>query len=122
MLAFDSSFNLLDHKYETTTDYTRPHLVLKGGYLYMTYDRPAIGAYLHKYLVQNTTGIYQQSGSINTIQVFPNPFSTQTTLQIDSPLHNATLTVENCFGQTVVQVKSISGRGEPLTPLPVLVL
>ncbi|MBI3501190.1 MAG: T9SS type A sorting domain-containing protein [Bacteroidetes bacterium] len=40
----------------------------------------------------------------------PNPFSTQTTLQTAIPLHNATLTVDNCFGQTVAQIKNISGQ------------
>ena len=37
------------------------------------------------------------------MQLFPNPFSAQTTLQTDIPLHNATLTVYNCFGQAVKQ-------------------
>jgi len=40
----------------------------------------------------------------------PNPFSIQTTLQTDNPLHNATLTVDNCFGQTVAQIKNINGQ------------
>jgi agmatine deiminase len=47
-------------------------------------------------------------GGINMIQVFPNPFSSQTTLQIDVPLHNATVILENCFGQTAIQIKNIS--------------
>jgi hypothetical protein len=40
----------------------------------------------------------------------PNPFSTQTTLHAGIPLHNATLTVDNCFGQTVKQIKNIRGQ------------
>jgi len=28
----------------------------------------------------------------------------------DNLLHNATLTVDNCFGQTVTQIKNISGQ------------
>jgi len=40
---------------------------------------------------------------------FPNPFSAQTTLQTDNLLHNATLTIYNSFGQTVKQIKNISG-------------
>jgi len=35
------------------------------------------------------------------ISVFPNPFSIQTTLHTDNLLHNATLTIYNCYGQTV---------------------
>ncbi len=46
----------------------------------------------------------------NFISIFPNPFSLQTTLQIDFPLQNATLTVSNCFGQAVMQLKNISGQ------------
>ena len=45
-----------------------------------------------------------------SLNIFPNPFSTQTTLQTDNFLHNATLTVDNCFGQTVLQIKNISGQ------------
>jgi hypothetical protein len=41
---------------------------------------------------------------------FPNPFISQTVLQTDQPFHNATLTVNNCFGQTVKQIKHISGQ------------
>jgi hypothetical protein len=48
--------------------------------------------------------------SKNKILITPNPFSAQTTLQIDNLLHNATLTVYNCFGQTVRQIKNISGK------------
>lgn len=48
--------------------------------------------------------------SSNTFIVYPNPFSLQTTLQTDNSFHNATLTVYNCFGQTVKQIKNISGQ------------
>jgi hypothetical protein len=44
------------------------------------------------------------------LKIFPNPFSTQTIFQTDIPLHNATLMVNNCFGQTVVLIKNISGQ------------
>jgi hypothetical protein len=42
--------------------------------------------------------------------IFPNPFSVYTVLQTNNPFHNATLTVDNCFGQTVAQIKNISGQ------------
>lgn len=44
------------------------------------------------------------------IFVSPNPFCTQTVLQTDNLLHNATLTIYNSFGQTVKQIKNISGQ------------
>ena len=55
------------------------------------------------------TGIneYQYSFSFT---IFPNPFSAETTLQTNNLLKNATLTVYNCFGQTVAQIKNISGQ------------
>ncbi len=55
------------------------------------------------------TGIADMKNSF-TINIFPNPFSAQTTLYTANPLNNATLTVDNCFGQTVAQIKNISGQ------------
>ena len=46
----------------------------------------------------------------NQFNLFPNPFSIETTLQTAEQLKNATLTVDNCFGQTVAQIKNISGQ------------
>jgi len=54
--------------------------------------------------------------SINEINVkdifsiFPNPFSAQTTLQIDKGFKNATLSVYNSFGQQVKKIENISGQ------------
>lgn len=44
------------------------------------------------------------------IYTYPNPFSFQTILQSTVPLNNATLTLDDCLGQTVKQIKSISGQ------------
>lgn len=59
--------------------------------------------------LSNVLGIADENNS-NAINIFPNPFSTQTTLQSNILFHNATLTVYNCFGQTVAQIKNISGQ------------
>lgn len=56
------------------------------------------------------TGINSLDFLNNNIKIYPNPFSSQTTLQTDNLLHNATLTVDNYFGQTVKQIKNISGQ------------
>lgn len=57
------------------------------------------------------TGINTYEQNMNRkVHVFPNPFSAQTTLQTDNPVHNATLTVYNCFGQTVSQINNLSGK------------
>ncbi|MBI4929752.1 MAG: T9SS type A sorting domain-containing protein [Bacteroidetes bacterium] len=59
--------------------------------------------------ITNLLGI--QTNSINNIfLIYPNPFYSSTTLQTDNSLHNATLTVYNCFGQMVKQLKNINGQ------------
>ena len=45
-----------------------------------------------------------------SFQIYPNPFSTQTTIQVDEVLKDATLTIFNLFGQKVKQTKNISGK------------
>ena len=54
------------------------------------------------------TGIEDKQQLSEELILYPNPFSTQTTLQTHKFLNNATLTVYNCFGQTVKQIKNIS--------------
>ncbi|MBI4931673.1 MAG: T9SS type A sorting domain-containing protein [Bacteroidetes bacterium] len=46
----------------------------------------------------------------NIISIYPNPFSTQTTLQTDKFFKNATLTVYNLYGQTVKQIDNLAGQ------------
>jgi len=52
----------------------------------------------------------QINSSTEIFNLYPNPFSSLTTLQTDKLLANATLTVYNSFGQTVQQIKNISGQ------------
>ncbi len=67
----------------------------------------------------NLTGVYKLDPATASIpeittndqlNVFPNPFSSETTLQTIKPLKNATLTMENCFGQTVKHIEHLSGQ------------
>lgn len=44
------------------------------------------------------------------ITMFPNPFSGQTTLRTAKQLTNATLTINNCFGEIGKQIKNINGQ------------
>jgi photosystem II stability/assembly factor-like uncharacterized protein len=46
----------------------------------------------------------------NSITIYPNPFSTQTILQTEKTLANATLTLYNSLGQQVKQIINISGQ------------
>ena len=50
----------------------------------------------------------------SNIKTFPNPFYLSTTLLSDELLNNATITIDNCFGSTVKQIKNISGRSVTL--------
>lgn len=45
-----------------------------------------------------------------SVSIFPNPFSSQTTLHTDHYFYDATLTVYNSFGQLVKEIKNISGQ------------
>jgi len=57
----------------------------------------------------STAGISSITRSYK-ISIYPNPFSSQTFLRTDTPLHNATLMIENVFGQVVKEIKNISGQ------------
>ncbi|NVO04210.1 MAG: T9SS type A sorting domain-containing protein, partial [Bacteroidetes bacterium] len=57
----------------------------------------------------NTVGIVETAKN-NQLAIYPNPFSSQTVLQTDNIVKNATLTVYNSFGQIVKQIKNISGQ------------
>jgi hypothetical protein len=46
----------------------------------------------------------------NAVLVYPNPFSSETTLRADADFKDATLTVYNSFGQQVKQIKNISAQ------------
>lgn len=57
--------------------------------------------------------IYAELNEINSnysFNCYPNPFSSQMTLQTNNILKNATLTIYNSFGQQVTQIKNISGQ------------
>lgn len=54
-------------------------------------------------------GLEELSGDMQ-IKTYPNPFSTQTTLQTDKFFKDATLIIYNSFGQQVKQIKNISGK------------
>jgi hypothetical protein len=57
-----------------------------------------------------TVGVTEKDNDKFEIKIFPNPFSSLTVLQTDNLFKNATLTVCNLFGQTVKQIKNISGQ------------
>ncbi len=89
VLATSSSFTIKDYAYQST-----PNACIKSGQMALGMDR-------------NTTE--------NILSVIPNPFNSSATLQTISNLKNATLTICNSYGQTVMQVKNISGQTVPIS-------
>jgi hypothetical protein len=83
LLATSTSFTIKDYAYDST-----PNACIQSG--------------------KNILGINEISN--NTISVFPNPFTSSTTIQIDGNFQNATLTIYNSYGQPLKQVKNISGN------------
>ena len=57
-----------------------------------------------------TAGVTENNFPDSFVNIYPNPFSTQTTLQTGKFLKNASLTVYNSFGQTVKQIHNLSGQ------------
>jgi hypothetical protein len=74
-----------------------------------TLDANGGGGVLKRPLSEMISGI-NEINIANSISIFPNPFSSTTTLQTDEFFKNATLTVHNSLGQTVKQIKNISGQ------------
>lgn len=56
-----------------------------------------------------SSGIDKQEAE-NKLTIFPNPFSTHSVLKSEHFLENVTLTMDNVFGETVRQIKNISGH------------
>jgi len=56
-----------------------------------------------------TTGV-EETNFTSSIDVFPNPFSTQITLQTYNSLNNATFKMVNAMSETVVKIENINGQ------------
>lgn len=56
------------------------------------------------------TGVTTIEMENHSFRFYPNPFSVQTTMNMDNSLHNATLTLVNYLGQTVKKINNISGQ------------
>lgn len=62
-------------------------------------------------LASSSTGLFENNqGNLYSFSVFPNPFSSQSILQSNIPLTNATITVNNYLGQTVTQLEYVNGK------------
>jgi hypothetical protein len=60
--------------------------------------------------LSGTVGIEEMQQNTDNIQIFPSPFSYETVLQSAKPLNNASLIIENIFGQKVFHLNNLSGN------------
>jgi hypothetical protein len=84
LLATSTSFSIKDYAYQSI-----PNACIQSG--------------------QTTLGTTETANKTN-FSVIPNPFISSTTIQTIGNLKNATLTIYNSYGQTLKQVKNISGQ------------
>lgn len=83
LLPMASSFTVKDYAYEST-----PNACIQAG--------------------KTTTGFIENTPK-KFFSIYPNPFTSRTTIRLVDNLKNATLTISNSYGQTVKQVHGISG-------------
>jgi hypothetical protein len=70
-----------------------------------------IDSYNYKNGIPNCNALSVNEAETGTvISVYPNPFSSEAALHTGRPLRNATLTLSNCLGQSVKEIKNISGE------------
>ncbi|MBI4931613.1 MAG: T9SS type A sorting domain-containing protein [Bacteroidetes bacterium] len=90
-------------------------IISNGGYLYANSSfsvGPWFNCHLPEYAFAANVPFIN---SLSELSIFPNPFSSETTLHTDNYLTNATLTLYNCFGQTVKQYNNITGHSFTLS-------
>lgn len=82
---------------------TQYGVVSNGGYLYINCTL-SVGPWFDCHLPDYAYALGVPAiSSLLEFSLFPNPFSSQTTFHTNVPLHNATLTLYNSFGQEVKQ-------------------
>jgi hypothetical protein len=89
LLATSSSFTIKDYAYQST-----PNTCIQSG---------------------QTTRAVNENSNKDIVSIFPNPFISSTTIKTINHLKNATLIIYNSFGQTLKQVKNITGQTVSLT-------
>ena len=100
-----SSVGLIEPFYTYAVDFRYRHLVClndSSGILFSSNYNSAMGCNL----IEGVNEI----NSENKVNCYPNPFSTQTTLQTNKFLNDAILIVYNSLGQQVKQINNISGH------------
>jgi hypothetical protein len=88
-----------------------------GGCIFVFQDKRSgnYDIYAHHLNSNGTTaGIIEETKSDFHLQIAPNPFAAHSTIQCDTQLQDATLTVVTIFGQKVIEQKNINGQSVDL--------
>lgn len=121
----DSTRNNMQYKYDSllAASYTQTNAInailpiqglknsmtnISGGQLSFTLQPNAVC--LFKIHIPGIIGVKENHMENKRFKVFPNPFSSSTTLKSDKPFVDANLTVYNSIGQEIKQVKNIKGQ------------
>lgn len=70
---------------------------------------------IDNFTISNVSGILENSLSFKKINIYPNPFTSSTIMEIGQIMKDATLIVYNIYGQQIKQIKNISGQKIILT-------
>jgi hypothetical protein len=113
LIKTDANGNLSWHKTFGISNYgdggSYVQQTTDGGFVVFGGGKHPTDMFLIKTDFNGISGIDDIS-QINNQIIYPNPFTTQTTLETEEFLRNATLTVDNVFGRTVKEINNISGR------------
>lgn len=60
--------------------------------------------------LDNNTGMNQMNIKNEILKIFPNPFSSSTTLQTNKVFNNAILTIYDMYGRQIKEIKNITGQ------------
>lgn len=82
--------------------------ITSGGFQ-NTYGGGTYDGFLVKFSSSALVSLEENENQIS-INIFPNPFSTETTLQINENLNDATLMIYNILGQIVIMTGNLNGN------------
>ena len=106
--------NLLDFAGAANGSYPTGSLISDGTFLYGMTGGGGTNDMGVVFKLEGVLGVAKINKDTETT-IFPNPCSIQTTLKTANPLHSATLSVYNSFGQMVKQINNISGQSVVIT-------
>ena len=79
-------------------------------YCFSSYLAKSVNTIVTVIVIDSTQlGVQEINNNLN-LSLFPNPFSNSSTLQLSSPVINATLTIYDMLGKKIQQMKNLNGK------------